>query len=236
MRRTRLPSARDTTSRQLSGVRMAPPWKGSSRIGDLVEPYAGDEVTGQPDAFHGEVEPLSHLDEDEGQRDGNSHPAVQHVGEKAVPRVEVVVAISLEALLGEQILPQPVEPLAAEFPPPGWLATSAASPSSRRRYRSASSSGYSMRESASAARGEIDVGVGALDLGGPGGERRIRAPSAARGVVDAGGPERRRLELLRERRVSGPPRGGRPPAPPGWWRSGAAAGGPARGGSARPAR
>ena len=63
----------------------------------------------QPYPLHGEPQALAHLDQDEGQRDGNALPSIEHVVEEAVARVVVVLAIAREALLHEEVFAKPVQ-------------------------------------------------------------------------------------------------------------------------------
>src|SRR5262245_8339296 len=70
---------------------------------------ARDEMAGEPDAFHLETEPPTHVDEDEGQGDGNAEPPIQHLVEVAVPRIAVLLGVPREALLLEEALAEPVK-------------------------------------------------------------------------------------------------------------------------------
>src|SRR5216683_6162764 len=75
----------------------------------IVEARARDEMPRQPYPLHGEPQALAHLDQDEGQRDGNALPSIEHVVEEAVAGVVVVLAIACEALLHEEVFAKPVQ-------------------------------------------------------------------------------------------------------------------------------
>ena len=75
------------------------------------DPRARDEVPGQSDTLHLEAEAAPHLDQDQRERDGDAQAAIEHLVEVAVPGIVVLLRVPREALLLEQILPQPVEPL-----------------------------------------------------------------------------------------------------------------------------
>src|SRR5947199_382170 len=72
---------------------------------------ARDEVPGQADTLHLEPEAAPDLDQDQRERDGDAEAAIEHLVEVAVPGVVVLLRVPREALLLEEILPQPVESL-----------------------------------------------------------------------------------------------------------------------------
>jgi hypothetical protein len=70
---------------------------------------AHDEVGGQPDALDHQVEPSTHLDQDQREGDGDAEAPVQDVVEEAVPGIVILRCVPPEPLLLEEELAQAVE-------------------------------------------------------------------------------------------------------------------------------
>src|ERR1700730_8073187 len=71
-----------------------------ARIWRLVE---GSNMAGHTHPAHGQAGPLPHRQIEHGQRDRDAHPALQHLVEKAVARVVVLLAVAFDMQLLEQV-------------------------------------------------------------------------------------------------------------------------------------
>ena len=177
-------------------------------------------MAGKVDAFGANAGPPRDFDVDQGQRDRNAGPQVEHLVEAAVARILVLLAVAAEALLVEQV-PLSVSTRAASgasCPGSAAMRWSAASPiwSSRSRYGPGSRCGYSIAREQERRRGEVGAGavrgVGQLLGERRGGEQHtVRSQSGIEGVErqcsEAGHDQLGvRRELVGARRCWSPPR------------------------------
>src|SRR2546429_391279 len=81
----------------------AHPQEGAGREGPRSPPPGEEEGPGKPPAGARQAGGGARLHEDEGERDRQARPALEHVVQKAVPRIVVVLLVAAEAALAEQV-------------------------------------------------------------------------------------------------------------------------------------